>query len=136
MKEHKDNPMKTILIIDDDNRNIFALKAVLASRGLQSVTANSAIDGLRLLESDPAIKLVLLDMMMPGMDGYQAISQIRNGPRGTVPVVAVTAQAMMGDRDKCLRAGANAYLSKPIDVDHLMILVQQFLDQDVIAKKE
>lgn len=117
--------MKKVLIIDDDNRNVFALRALLSSRSIECVTASSAEDGIALLHSDAAIKLVLMDIMMPDMDGYEAIRQIRRNGKITIPIVAVTAQAMVGDRDKCLAAGADAYLSKPIDVDQLMSLLNR-----------
>jgi len=117
--------MKTVLVIDDDSRNIFALKAVLKSRGIECLSAGSALDGIALLNADGGIRMVLMDMMMPEMDGYEAIRQIRRGGRSTMPIVAVTAQAMVGDREKCLAAGADAYLSKPIDVDQLMELISR-----------
>lgn len=126
-KDSNNVRMNKVLLIDDDNRNIFALKAVLKSRAVDTVTTSNAFDGIRLLDSDPMIRLVLLDMMMPELDGYSAIAQIRSGERRDVPIVAVTAQAMMGDRDKCLAAGADAYLAKPIDVDRLMDLIYQLL---------
>jgi CheY-like chemotaxis protein len=122
-----DEESKNVLIIDDDNRNIFALKAVLKSRGFHCLTANNAQEGLRLLNEQKNVGIVLLDMMMPEMDGYETIAMIRNGPRKDVPVISVTAQAMVGDRDKCLEAGANAYVSKPIDVDHLLNLLNRYL---------
>ncbi|MEJ1240785.1 response regulator [Chryseolinea sp. T2] len=125
MKEVIDN--STVLIIDDDQRNIFALKAVLKSRSLNPLCASSAAEGLALINSEPAIKMVLIDMMMPDMDGYEAIREIRRSGRNLLPVVAVTAQAMVGDRDKCLAAGADAYLSKPIDVDQLMEVITRMI---------
>ncbi len=119
--------MSVVLIIDDDQRNIFALKAVLQSRTISVLTATDASQGLQLLECNREIDLVLLDMMMPGMDGYETISVIRASEHfGEIPVIAVTAQAMPGDREKCLAAGANEYLSKPIDVDRLLELMNQF----------
>jgi two-component system cell cycle response regulator DivK len=127
MKAFNNVLMNKVLLIDDDKRNIFALKAVLKSRAVETVTTSNALDGMRLLYSDPMIRLVLLDMMMPELDGYGAIAQIRSSERRDVPIVAVTAQAMMGDRDKCLAAGADEYLAKPIDVDRLMNLVHQLL---------
>ena len=119
--------MSVVLIIDDDQRNIFALKAVLQSRTISVVTATDARQGLQLLDRNRKIDLVLLDMMMPGMDGYETISVIRGSEHfREIPVIAVTAQAMPGDREKCLAAGADEYLSKPIDVDRLLELMNQF----------
>lgn len=115
------------MIIDDDARNIFALKAVLKSRGYDCLTATGAREGIQHLTLENNVAVVLLDMMMPEMDGYEAIREIRDGVFNEVPIVAVTAQAMMGDKDKCIAAGANAYISKPIDVDELMILIRQYV---------
>jgi len=116
-----------ILIIDDDNRNIFALSAVLRSKGFVIQTASSAKEGIDKLYRDKGIKVVLMDMMMPDMDGYEAISQIRNNASlQHVKLVAVTAQAMKGDREKCLAAGADEYVSKPINVDVLLHLLEQY----------
>jgi CheY-like chemotaxis protein len=119
--------METLLLIDDDSRNIFALKAVLKSRAIACVGVASASEGLAILDDDPSISMVLLDMMMPDMDGYEAIAQIRRGKRGNVPIVAVTAQVMIGDKEKCIQAGADAYISKPIDVDLLMDVIRGFV---------
>jgi two-component system, cell cycle response regulator DivK len=114
-----------ILIIDDDNRNIFALSAVLRSRGYATVPAASAQEGLRILRQNEGIKVVLMDIMMPGMDGYEAIRRIREENRfRSLPIIAVTAQAMPGDREKCMAAGATNYISKPIDVDRLLELLE------------
>jgi two-component system, cell cycle response regulator DivK len=117
--------VQRILIIDDDNRNIFALSAVLRSRGYETVPAASAQEGLRILRQNEGIKVVLMDIMMPGMDGYEAIRRIReeNSFR-SLPIIAVTAQAMPGDREKCMAAGATNYISKPIDVDRLLELLE------------
>jgi two-component system cell cycle response regulator DivK len=117
----------TILIIDDDNRNIFALSAVLKAKGFAVASATSAREGIALLSGNKGIEVVLLDIMMPDMDGYEALAEIRANPElAHVPVIAVTAQAMVGDREKCLRAGADGYVSKPIDVDHLLALLKEF----------
>lgn len=116
---------KKVLIIDDDSRNIFALKAVLQSKGYDCVTAESARHGLDKLHNNDDIDAILMDMMMPEMDGYQAIAEIKKVfPQSTTPIIAVTAQAMDGDREKCLRAGATAYISKPINIDELMTVLQ------------
>ena len=121
------NLAKKILIIDDDSRNIFALKAVLKAKGFECVTATTGPAGIEILESDNGVGIVLLDMMMPEMDGYQTIDIIRKGPCKTMPIISVTAQAMQGDREKCLEAGADAYISKPIDVDHLLSVLNEHL---------
>ena len=117
---------KTILIIDDDSRNIFALKAVLKSRGYACRTAITGKEGLEILFTDPAVSIVLLDMMMPELDGYELLSLIKTR-HPDLPAIAVTAQAMVGDREKCLEAGADEYIAKPIDVDRLTFLLQQYL---------
>ena len=110
-----------LLIIDDDNRNVFALSLTLKSKGFEIKTANDAKTGIKLLEEDPMLKIVLLDMMMPDMDGYEMLSIIRKMPELEYLIVfAVTAQAMAGDREKCLAAGADEYISKPVDIDLLL----------------
>lgn len=115
-----------ILIIDDDNRNIYALRLVLKAKGFECLTATDAVTGLQLLKEGNGIGIVLMDMMMPDMDGYEAMGIIRNTPGlEDLYIVAVTAQAMVGDREKCLAAGASAYVSKPIDVDVLLALLNE-----------
>ena len=118
---------KTVLLIDDDSRNIFALTAVLKAKGFRIVTASSAQEGIQHLHNNKGIKVVLLDMMMPEMDGYEAIRFIRSDEKiAGIPVIAVTAQAMIGDRERCLEAGANEYVSKPIDVDFLLQVLNRY----------
>lgn len=118
---------KTILLIDDDSRNIFALKAVLKAKGFTILSAYSANEGIELLKSNKGIKVVLLDMMMPEMDGYEALAIIKGDEQlRSFPVIAVTAQAMVGDREKCLEAGADDYVSKPIDVDFLLQILNRY----------
>lgn len=107
-----------ILIIDDDTRNIFALTAMLKAYKFQCIAAASAKEGLEILSNQNDIGIILIDMMMPDMDGYEAIPLIKK--QYSIPVIAVTAQAMVGDREKCLQAGADDYVSKPIDVDRLL----------------
>ncbi len=117
---------KKILIVDDDSRNIFALSAVLRSRNFECLSSSGAKEAIDLLKSETAVDFVLLDMMMPEMDGYEAIPIIKNLPnRNNLPIVAVTAQAMVGDREKCLEAGADEYISKPVDIDKLLQLLTQ-----------
>ena len=119
---------KKVLIIDDDSRNIFALKAVLKARGFHCISASGAMEGINILNNDSGIGIVLMDMMMPDMDGYEAIYKIRNIEKiALIPIIAVTAQAMLGDREKALAAGANNYSSKPIDVDLLTGILNQHL---------
>jgi two-component system, cell cycle response regulator DivK len=117
---------KWILIIDDDSRNIFALNAVLRAKGFTCISAHSAAEGIQKLVSESNIGIILLDMMMPEMDGYEAIPKLKE-LRPELPIVSVTAQAMVGDREKCLNAGADEYLAKPIDMDRMMVLLRQYL---------
>lgn len=119
---------KEILIIDDDNKNIFALSAVLKARKYNCIAALSAGEGLEMLAENKNISVVLMDMMMPQMDGYEAIAQIKNDEKlSGIPVIAITAQAMMGDREKCMAAGADGYLSKPVNVDELLSLLNDLM---------
>lgn len=118
---------RTILIADDDVRNIFSLTRSLEHYGMNVVTAIDGKDALKQLESSKT-DLVLMDMMMPEMDGYESIRQIRKIPRfRNLPVIAVTAKAMMGDREKCIAAGASDYITKPVDVDQLISLLRVWL---------
>ncbi len=120
---------KEILIIDDDSKNIFALSAVLKSKKYQCCSAIGAVQGLELLSTNKNIGVVLMDMMMPIMDGYEAIAQIKNNHAlKEIPIIAITAQAMTGDREKCIEAGADGYISKPVDVDELLKLLNQLID--------
>ncbi|HDQ71297.1 MAG TPA: response regulator [Chloroflexi bacterium] len=121
---------KKILIVDDDMRNSFALSKLLSERGIEALIAPSGQKALDLLTDDPDIDLVLMDIMMPVMDGYATIERIRAQQkfRG-LPILALTAKAMKGDREKCLAAGANDYLPKPIDVDRLFSMLRVWLYQ-------
>ena len=115
---------KKVLIIDDDARNIFALSATLKSRSYECVSCLSALEALEILKSQDDIMAILIDMMMPDIDGYEAIPLIKALPNyQNTPIIAVTAQAMKGDREKCLEAGADDYISKPINVDKLMLVL-------------
>jgi CheY-like chemotaxis protein len=123
MEEQKD-----ILIIDDDARNIFALGATLKAKGYRFVSCSDADEALELLKTPVPISVVLLDMMMPERDGYETIPLIHGiEGREELPVLAVTAQAMVGDREKCMAAGAVGYIPKPIDVDKLMEFLQVYV---------
>jgi CheY-like chemotaxis protein len=115
---------KKVLIIDDDKRNIFALSATLNARSFNCVSCLSAEEALAILKKKEHFDAILIDMMMPDMDGYEAIPFIKKMPAhaGTI-IVSVTAQAMVGDKEKCLQAGADYYISKPIDVDKLLSIL-------------
>jgi len=116
-----------VLIIDDDNRNIFALKAVLKAKGFECISAGSAREGFELVDKHENVAIILMDMMMPDMDGYQAIAAMKKSEKlRDIPVLAVTAQAMVGDRERCLNAGASGYVSKPINVDELIVQIEKF----------
>ena len=121
--------VKEILIIDDDSKNIFALSAVLKAKKYNCISAISAQQGLKMLSSNKNIGVVLMDMMMPGMDGYEAVAKMKENPDWKdIPVIAITAQAMAGDREKCLEAGADGYISKPVDVTALVDLLTDLMD--------
>jgi len=123
-----DTKASSVLIIDDDSRNIFALSLILKTRGYLCLTAADAYTGIRLLQENNHIGIILLDMMMPDMDGYEVLALLKNDKASAhLPVVAVTAQAMPGDREKCIAAGADAYVSKPVDVDLVISLLKQYL---------
>jgi len=119
---------RTVLVVDDDMRNIFALSKALRAKGLTVVMAQDGYKAIKQLEENRAIELVLMDIMMPGMDGYQTMGEIRKNPQfAKLPMIAVTAKAMRGDREKCIEAGANDYLSKPIDLDQLFSMMRVWL---------
>lgn len=119
---------KKILIVDDDQRNIFALTAVLKAKKYSCVSASSAQQGFNIIASDGDIGVVLMDMMMPDMDGYQAMAKMQEDETlRDIPVIAVTAQAMVGDRERCLNAGAKGYISKPVNVDELVVQLNKYI---------
>jgi CheY-like chemotaxis protein len=116
------------LIVDDDMRNIFALATVLDAHGMVIVSADNGPDAIAIVHSDPSIDIVLMDIMMPEMDGLMTIREIRKLPPGrNLPIIAVTAKAMKGDREKCIEAGAWDYLSKPVDTEHLLAVLRSWL---------
>lgn len=124
VKKIKNMPKKRVLIIDDDARNIFAMKATLKAKSFDCLSCLGAKEALEILKTDAVVDVILIDMMMPEMDGYEAIPRIKNlENRKDTPIISVTAQAMVGDREKCLRAGATNYISKPVDVDRLLQLL-------------
>src|SRR5450631_610011 len=119
---------RTALLVDDDARNIFALSSVLERRGMKVLTATTGSEAVALVESSPQIAIVLMDIMMPHMDGYQTIGVIRQNPSfGRLPIIALTAKAMKGDREKCLEAGASDYLAKPVNTEQLLLAIRMWL---------
>ena len=117
-----------ILIVDDDIRNIYSLTSVLESYGVDVLHAERGKDGILILEQTPGIDIALIDIMMPEMDGYETMQQIRQRPAiAGVPLIAVTAKAMKGDRQKCLDAGASDYIAKPVDIDLLLALLRVWI---------
>lgn len=112
---------KKVLAVDDNDTNIFVVDALLEAQGMKVLTANDGEEALAVLNENPDIDIVLMDIMMPVMNGYEAMREIRANERyGKVPIIALTARAMVGDSDKCLEAGANSYVSKPIDANVLV----------------
>jgi CheY-like chemotaxis protein len=121
---------KRVLIVDDDMRNIFALATVLEEHGMDIVWADNGRDAIARVATDPQIKVVLMDIMMPEMDGMATMKEIRKLPAGkNLPMVAVTAKAMKGDREKCIEAGAWDYLSKPVNTQDLLAVLRAWLHQ-------
>lgn len=119
---------KTVLIADDDVRNIFSLTKALEIHGMKVIPAMDGKEAMAALEKNPEIKIVLMDMMMPEMDGYETIREIRASSKfRNLPVLAVTAKAMMGDREKCIAVGASDFISKPVDIDQLVSLLRVWL---------
>ncbi|MEA2895296.1 MAG: hypothetical protein QOJ84_911, partial [Bradyrhizobium sp.] len=119
---------QTALLVDDDARNIFALSSVLERRGMKVLTATTGSEAVALVESNPEIAIVLMDIMMPQMDGYQTIGVIRKNPAfRRLPIIALTAKAMKGDREKCLEAGASDYLAKPVNTEQLLLAIRMWL---------
>ena len=119
---------KTALIVDDDIRNIFAMTSILEQHRMNVVSAESGKDAIRLLQERHDVDIVLMDIMMPDMDGYETIRNIRRVARlKSLPIVAVTAKAMKGDREKCLQAGAWDYLSKPVDPEYMLGVLRAWL---------
>lgn len=119
---------KKILITDDDARNIFSLTKSLEKYKVEVILAMDGKQALEQIDKNPDIDVVLMDMMMPEMDGYETIREIRKMPKyKRLPIIAVTAKSMIGDRDKCITAGASDYISKPVDIDQLLSLLRVWL---------
>src|SRR5579871_2300771 len=119
---------KTVLLVDDDARNIFALSSILERRGMRVLTATTGSEAVSLVESTPDLAIVLMDIMMPEMDGYETMATIRKDPKfRRLPIIALTAKAMKGDREKCLDAGASDYLAKPVNTEQLLSALRMWL---------
>lgn len=127
---------KTVLIADDDVRNIFSLTKALEKHNMHVVSAIDGKEALKILDENPLVDIILMDMMMPEMDGYESTTRIRRNPKyKQLPILAVTAKAMMGDREKCIKAGASDYISKPVDIDQLISLLRVWLyDKQKVLK--
>jgi CheY-like chemotaxis protein/methyl-accepting chemotaxis protein len=119
---------RKVLVVDDDVRNIFALNSVLERRGMEVISASNGMDAISIVESTQDLALVLMDVMMTEMDGYETMRRIRSNPKfRLLPIIALTAKAMKGDREKCLQAGASDYVAKPVDMGQLLSLVRMWL---------
>jgi HAMP domain-containing protein/CheY-like chemotaxis protein len=119
---------RQVLVVDDDIRNIFALTSVLENHDMQVLSATNGRQAIELIEGTPDLSVVLMDIMMPEMDGYETMRRIRENPRfRTLPMLALTAKAMKGDREKCLQAGASDYIAKPVNTDQLLSLLRVWL---------
>ena len=128
---------RKVLVIDDDLRNIFALTSVLEQRELKTLHAENGRAGIELLQNTPDVDIVLMDIMMPEMDGYETMRAIRKIPAfQRLPIIALTAKAMKGDREKCLRAGASDYVTKPVDLDLLFSVMRVWMARDIDNKFE
>ncbi len=119
---------RKVLVVDDDVRNIFALSSILERRGMTVLTAGTGREAIATLESTPDLAIVLMDLMMPEMDGYETMQVIRqNASFRRLPIIALTAKAMKGDREKCLEAGASEYLAKPVNTEQLLSVLRMWL---------
>jgi CheY-like chemotaxis protein len=119
---------RKVLVVDDDARNIFALTSVLENHEVEVVSATNGRQAIDILKNTPDLEMVLMDIMMPEMDGYETMREIRKDAAfRTLPILALTAKAMKGDREKCLEAGASDYISKPVNTDQLLSLMRVWL---------
>jgi CheY-like chemotaxis protein len=119
---------RSILIVDDDVRNTFALVSYLETLDMNIFTAEHGRDALEILQKNDQIEVVLMDIMMPVMDGYEAMRKMKeNGVTADIPIIAVTARAMKGDREKCLKAGASDYISKPVNLAALLEKMERLI---------
>jgi len=125
-----DEPLigKKVLVVDDDVRNIFALSSLLERHGMGVISATTGQEAISQIERQPDLGIVLMDIMMPEMDGFETMQRIRGDARfQRLPIIALTAKAMKGDREKCLEAGASDYIAKPVNTNQLLSLVRMWL---------
>jgi CheY-like chemotaxis protein len=119
---------RKVLVVDDDARNIFALTTVLENQEMDVISATNGRQAIEMIKSTPDLSVVLMDIMMPEMDGYETMREIRrNADFRLLPILALTAKAMKGDREKCLQAGASDYIAKPVNTDQLLSLLRVWL---------
>jgi CheY-like chemotaxis protein len=119
---------RKILVVDDDGRNIFALTSLLENQEMDVISATNGRAAIDIIQNTPNLSIVLMDIMMPEMDGYETMREIREIPEfGSLPILALTAKAMKGDREKCLDAGASDYIAKPVNTDQLLSLLRVWL---------
>jgi CheY-like chemotaxis protein len=127
-KTHKVLANRKVMIVDDDARNIFALSTVLEDHDMAVCSAGNGRDAIELLRKHPDVDIVLMDIMMPEMDGFETMREIRKIPMlKNLPIIAVTAKAMKGDRERCIEAGAWDYLSKPVDTGQMLDVLRAWL---------
>ena len=127
---------KRILVIDDDVRNIFAVTSMLETYGMKVVFAENGKDGIEALKKNEGIDVVLVDVMMPEMDGYETTRAIRRIPKyKSLPIIALTAKAMKGDREKCIAAGVSDYITKPANNDQLLSMIKVWMERTPEGKK-
>lgn len=119
---------KVVLLVDDDERNLYSISSILESEGIEVIAAKSGAQALSQLVNNPQVDLMLLDIMMPEMDGYEVLKRLREDPQLNVPVIALTAKAMLGDRARCLQEGATAYLAKPVNPDELLKTIASYIE--------
>jgi len=119
---------RKILVVDDDARNIFALTSLLENQEMNVISVTNGRAAIDIIQNTPDLSIVLMDIMMPEMDGYETMREIRNAPEfRALPILALTAKAMKGDREKCLNAGASDYIAKPVNTDQLLSLMRVWL---------
>jgi CheY-like chemotaxis protein len=119
---------RKVLVVDDDARNIFALTTLLENQEMDVLSATNGRQAIEMIRTTPDLSVVLMDIMMPDMDGYETMREIRRNPQfRLLPILALTAKAMKGDREKCLQAGASDYIAKPVNTDQLLSLLRVWL---------